>query len=169
MDLQFHQATDISHCSAVTRAAESLPLGYSLKPEQRRSVEKFAAGSDVFVSLPTGFGKSLCYTLLPPVFDLLRGRKSKSIVLVVSPLLALMKDQVAAITALGLTAAMVSDKESTPLALRVGIKKGNFQIVLISPEALFVSTEWRSMLASNVYRDNLVGFVVDEAHCVKKW
>ena len=74
MDLQFHQATDISHCSAVTRAAESLPLGYSLKPEQRRSVEKFAAGSDVFVSLPTGFGKSLCYTLLPPVFDLLRGR-----------------------------------------------------------------------------------------------
>ena len=64
-----------------------------LKPEQRTSIFQFASGSDVFVSLPTGYGKSLCYTLLPPVFDLLRGVKEKSIVLVVSPLLALMKDQ----------------------------------------------------------------------------
>ena len=52
----------------------------------------------MFVSLPTGYGKYLCYTLLPSVFDLLRGVKEKSIVLVVSPLLALMKDQVASIS-----------------------------------------------------------------------
>ena len=48
-------------------------LGDVLKPEQRTSIFQFASGSDVFVSLPTGYGKSPCYTLLPPVFDLLRG------------------------------------------------------------------------------------------------
>ena len=48
---------------------------------------------DVFVSLPTGFGKSLCYILLPRVFDLLRGVEKKSIVAVISPLIALMEDQ----------------------------------------------------------------------------
>ena len=121
------QATSISHSSAISRAAEQ--LGYTLKPEQRRSVEKFVAGNDVFVSLPTGFGKSLCYTLLPPVFDFLRGLESRSFVLVVSPLLALMMDQVAAITALGLTSTLVSDEESTPLALRGKIKNGHFLLV----------------------------------------
>ena len=80
--------TDMDNATAT--AAHS--LGYVLKPEQRRFIFQFASGSDVFVSLPTGYGKSLCYTLLSSVFDLLRGVKEKSIVLVVSPLLALMKD-----------------------------------------------------------------------------
>ena len=40
---------------------------------------------------------------------------------------------------------------------------------LVSPEALFLATEWRRMLAGDIYGKNLVGFVVDEAHCVKKW
>ena len=53
----------------------------------------FVDGRDVFVMLPTGSGKSLCYTALPSVFDILRG-KDGHIVIVVSPLVALMKDQV---------------------------------------------------------------------------
>lgn len=153
--------------SAISKAAAS--LGYTLKPEQRRSVEKFVSGQDVFVSLPTGFGKSLCYAILPRVFDFVKEVHNKSIVLVVSPLIALMKDQVSSITAIGLTATVISDKESTPTAVRALIKKGEFQIVFVSPEALFMSTEWRNMLASKIYKDNLVGFVVDEAHCIKKW
>jgi len=47
---------------ALSKAANS--LGYSLKPEQRMSVQKFVNGNDVFVSLPTGYGKSLCYVAL---------------------------------------------------------------------------------------------------------
>ena len=47
--------------------------------------------------------------------------------------------------------------------------KGNVSIVFISPEALFISTKWKSMLSSDIYRENLVGFIVDEAHCIKKW
>ncbi len=48
-------------------------LGFKLKLQQEESILQFAKGKDVFVSLPTGFGKSLCYILLPRVFDLLRG------------------------------------------------------------------------------------------------
>ena len=47
----------------------------ALKPLQREAIRTFALGRDVFVCLPTGFGKSLCYALLPLVFDRLRGRK----------------------------------------------------------------------------------------------
>ena len=112
--------------NAIATAAHS--LGYVLKPEQRTCIFQSASGSDVFVSLPTGYGKSLCYTLLPPVFDFLRGVKEKSIVLVVSPLLALMKDQVASISE-GLSAVFISDKDSTPPTVKREIKNGIFQVV----------------------------------------
>ena len=61
--------TDLDN--VIATAAHS--LGYVLKHEQRTSIFQFASGSDVVVSLPTGYGKSLCYTFLPPFFDLLRG------------------------------------------------------------------------------------------------
>ena len=153
--------------NAIATAAHS--LWYVLKPEQRTSIFLFASGSDVFVSLPTGYGKTLCYTLLPSVFDLLRRVKEISIVLVVSPLLALMKDQVASISEKGLSAVFISDKDSTPPTVKREIKNGNFQVVFTSPECLFLSMEWKNMWLSNVYQQYLIGFVVDEAHRIKKW
>ena len=152
----------------IVKAAGS--LGYTLKPEQKQALLKFVGGQDVFVSLPTGFGKSLCYILLPRIFDLLRGVENKCIVIVVSPLIALMKNQVASIAKIGLSATYVSDRD-TKLAStsEQSVMKGNVSIVLISPEALFISTKWKSMLSSDIYRENLVGFIVDEAHCIKKW
>ena len=53
-------------------------LGVELKPLQREAIRAFVQGRDVFVCLPTGFGKSLCYALLPAVFDHLLGRKERS-------------------------------------------------------------------------------------------
>ena len=101
------QTSDSSLQSLIEKAAKA--IGYpSLEDKQK---VKFIKGGDVFVSLPTGYGKSLCYTLLPSIFDNLRGVKKKSIVLVVSPLLALMKDQVANISAKGITAVHISDRE----------------------------------------------------------
>ena len=66
-------------------------LGYSeLRANQAQVVSHFLSGRDVFVSLPTGDGKSLCYCLLPKAFDILRGTsscsKTQSIAIVVSPL-----------------------------------------------------------------------------------
>ena len=49
------------------------------------------------------------------------------------------------------------------------IKKGYYEILLISPESLLTSKDWRDILQSPVYKEQLVGVVVDEAHCVKKW
>ena len=58
-----------------------------VKPEQWTAIKAFVSGVDVFVALPTGFGKSLIYATLPPIYDNLKNWK-KSIVVVVSPLLA---------------------------------------------------------------------------------
>ena len=71
-------------------------LGIStLKSQQSEAIFQFLHGRDVFVALPTGYGKSLCYMALPCIFDRLRGVTNQSVVLVVSPLVALMADQVA--------------------------------------------------------------------------
>ena len=74
-------------------------LGYAnLKPEQLDVVEAFVKGRDVFAVLPTGYGKSLCFGCLPLVFDKLLGKEGedKSIVVVVTPFTAIIKDQVSA-------------------------------------------------------------------------
>lgn len=69
-------------------------LGYSqLKPQQLEAMMAFISGKDVFVVLPTGFGKSLIYASLPLAFDVLRA-SNDSVVVVITPLTAIMKDQV---------------------------------------------------------------------------
>ena len=68
--------------------------GYpSLKDEQKTVLTKFILGNDVFAMLPTGFGKSMCYACLPRVFDSLL-RATNSIVVVITPLTSIMKEQV---------------------------------------------------------------------------
>ena len=89
--------------------------------------------------------------------------------LVVAPQLVLMKDQVASIFGKGLSAVFISDKDSTPPTVKREIKNGNFQVVFTSPECLFLSMQWKNMLLPNVYQQNLIGFVVDEADCIQKW
>ena len=65
----------------------------SLKREQREAIQEFLSGKDVFVSLPTGYGKTYCYSLLPLAFDYLRESQHPSIAICVSPLTALMMEQ----------------------------------------------------------------------------
>ena len=146
--------------------AQSLGFG-ELKPEQLSAVEAFVGGlQDVFVSLPTGFGKSLCYALIPKVLDRIRGLEKKCIALVISPLRSLIEDQVSAFNARGLAAAYVGSEDS---AVRDGIKQGKYQLVFACPEMFFCNAEVRSMLATPIYASNLLAFVVDEAHCIRKW
>ena len=124
-------------------------------------------GNDVFVSLSTGYGKSLCYAALPYAFDELRATDTPSIVVVVSPLIALMKDQIAVYSARGLKVGCVTGEFSSKEKSQV--VKGNFQLVFFSPESLLSGHRWRELLQVEPYRSNLVAFIVDEAHCVKKW
>ena len=70
-------------------------LGYSaLKPKQIEVVRAIVRGRDVFAILPTGYGKSLCYSCLPYTFDMLLPDREPAIVVVVTPLTAILKDQV---------------------------------------------------------------------------
>ena len=146
-------------------------LGYQhLTEEQREAVIHFVSGEDVFVSLPTGAGKSLCYGLLPLIFDFLRlsaeSRPHHSIVMVVSPLKSLMDDQVAKFSSRGIKCASLHGDDQTMVQ---GILHDEFQLVFISPEAMLRDPIWREMFRSDVYQKNLVALVVDEAHCVEKW
>ena len=153
--------------SEIARSAAAT-LGYtSLKAEQESAIVSFLAGNDVFVSLPTGYGKSLCYAALPYSFDELRATSKSSIVIVVSPLIALMKDQVTGYGARGLKIGCITGESSSEE--RSEAASGNLQLVLFSPESLLIGRRWREVLQVEPYRSNVVAFVVDEAHCVKKW
>ena len=157
-------AVDVDH--AIIAAARL--LGYeSLRPRQTEAIKSFLSGRDVFVCLPTGSGKSLCYCLLPTASDILRGWEKQAIVVVVSPLVALMKDQVRAMAERSVKAVYVGDvKEDAEVAK---ICAGSYQLVFLSPEALLTDAIWRDMLQGAVYKERLVGVAIDEAHCVKKW
>jgi len=88
-------AMDVATLTSIASEA-GRRLGYQyMKPEQVDVVVKILQGRDVFAILPTGFGKSLCYACLPSAFDILLKQESgHSLVIVVTPLLAIVKDQV---------------------------------------------------------------------------
>ena len=119
-------ATMALSLSEVARTAAA-NLGYtSIKPERKLAIVSFLRGNDVFISLPTGYGKSLCYAALPYAFDQLRASSHPSVVIVVSPQIALMKDQVASYSAKGLKVGCITSKSSSED--RSQAVSGNFQL-----------------------------------------
>ena len=142
---------DVIECSA--RSCRYFPL----KKEQRGAVDMFLKGKDVFVCLPTGFGKSACYGILPKAFDLINGT-SRSIVVVVSPLSALMRDQVATFNSKGVSSAFVNS-ETESRANYEKVRQGGFHLVFISPECLLLNRMWRDILLTDVYRMHLMALV----------
>ena len=143
--------------------------GYTeIKDKQKDAIVSFASGKDVFIALPTGYGKSFCYQSLPLLFDTLRGHSvPTSIVVVVTPLVAIMKEQVSDLESKRMSAVhVISNLDKN---VESAVLDGKFGVVYISPESLLRHVKWREMLRSDLYQQNLVGFIVDEAHCVKKW
>ena len=102
----------------------------------------------MFVGLPTGSGKSLCFAALPVVFDECRAlssrvKQGRSIVITVSPLSALMQDQVSTFQNRGLKCAHLGQDSS---ASKAAVVAGDYQLVYLSPENLLQDTEIRDML-----------------------
>ena len=139
-------------------------MSIQLKSKQREAIETFVRGSDMFVSLPTGFGKSLCFVLLPLIYDTLHQKSNTSIVVCVS----LMMEQSAKYSVQEITSAFVGELQDDLDTLK-NVKTGNVQLLYISPESLLRNPQWRDMLLCSVYQDNLVAFVVAEAHCIAQW
>jgi ATP-dependent DNA helicase RecQ len=125
---------------------------------QREIVAHVTAGGDALVLMPTGGGKSLCYQ----VPALLRAGTA----VVVSPLIALMQDQVAALTQLGIRAAFLNSSLAAPQALATerAFSRGELDLLYIAPERL--STARCLELLTHA---EIALFAIDEAHCVSQW
>ena len=119
--------------------------------------------SSVFVNLPTGFGKYVVFQALPVV----EPSREKNVVIVVSPVVNLMKDQVSRLTSLGISAVSLSDICSDE-EMR-SVEKGSYSIVYGSPESWLGETRWRKMLSSDVYKSSVRAVAVDEAHVICHW
>ncbi len=153
--------------TATTRATpEQLLERFGLqafRPGQREVVQAALDGRDSLVVMPTGGGKSLCYQLPALATD---SDPTRPLVVVVSPLIALMADQRARLEQAGVNAAMLAsgmEEGHNAQALR-SISSGEARLVLAAPER-FASRAFRETLATRK-----VGlFVVDEAHCVAEW
>ncbi len=86
--------------------------------------------------------------------------------LVISPLISIITNQIASLKKKGVTAAYAGDED---VVIKEAIKMGRYQLVFISPESLFCTIEWRRVLCTATHGSHLVGVVIDEAHCIKKW
>ncbi|MEO1009257.1 MAG: ATP-dependent DNA helicase RecQ [Planctomycetota bacterium] len=137
--------------------------GYdALRPLQSAAIEAGVAGRDALVVLPTGGGKSLCYQVPP----LVTGRAT----VVVSPLIALMRDQVRGLELNGYPAAALHsavDAEDAR-AIEAKLLHGELDLVLAAPERM-VTPGFRALLAQLADRERLGAIAVDEAHCISQW
>ncbi|CAB3985129.1 ATP-dependent DNA helicase -like [Paramuricea clavata] len=154
---------------AVKFVMEMCKYNFLPKFEQLQAIYYLCRGKDVFVHLRTGFGKSLIYTLFPYVCDALRSSPNNdcrsSIVVLISPLISLMDDQMAKMAERGIHSVKLTDlKDRQVEDLRRG--KSNIKIALLSPEA-FTSLTVRETLRE--LKEHIVCVAIDEAHCVLQW
>ncbi|NOY94745.1 MAG: RecQ family ATP-dependent DNA helicase [Deltaproteobacteria bacterium] len=133
-----------------------------LRPGQRDAVEAAMGGRDAAVLLPTGAGKSLCYQL--PGITLARAGRGPC--LVVSPLIALMADQVEALRARGVKASALNSHQSEVHAKSTlkAYRSGELELLYVSPERA-AQPGFRRMLT----QQRVGFFAIDEAHCVSQW
>jgi len=149
--------------SAAAREVLSRVFGYpSFRGQQEDVVDQLVAGGDALVLMPTGGGKSLCYQI--PA--LLRS----GVGIVVSPLIALMQDQVDALRQVGVSAAFLnSSMDFRSLAdTERRLMAGALDLVYVAPERL-LGERFMGILAELVARRRVALFAIDEAHCVSQW
>jgi ATP-dependent DNA helicase RecQ len=128
------------------------------RPLQREIICDALAGRDVFVLMPTGGGKSLCFQL-PALMR-------EGLTIVVSPLISLMKDQVDALQTSGIPATYLNstlDRQQAIARWR-GLHRGEYRMLYVAPERLMLETFLERALNWNIAQ-----FAIDEAHCISEW
>ncbi|MBI5007093.1 MAG: DNA helicase RecQ [Nitrosomonadales bacterium] len=138
-------------------------FGYtSFRGAQQAIVEHVVAGGDALVLMPTGGGKSLCYQI-PALMR-------KGVGIIVSPLIALMQDQVDALKQLGVPAAFLNSSLEAEEAREVSrqLMRGELKLLYVAPERL-LTEGFLNLLERLNQDDNIALFAIDEAHCVSQW
>ncbi|NHZ99438.1 DNA helicase RecQ [Massilia sp. CCM 8734] len=143
------------------RALEQLQtvFGYpAFRGQQKEIVEHVASGGDALVLMPTGGGKSLCYQIPALLRD--------GVGVVVSPLIALMQDQVDALAEVGVRAAFLNSTQTYEESMRIErlVRTGEIDLVYVAPERLMTQRCLDLFQASRIAL-----FAIDEAHCVSQW
>jgi ATP-dependent DNA helicase RecQ len=132
-------------------------FGYSeFRGEQRHVIDRVMAGKSSLAVMPTGAGKSLCYQL-PSVM-------LKGTCIVISPLIALMHDQMRAATAVGIRAATLTSADSNRSETMERLRDGELDLLYVAPERAS-GDEFRLLLS----QAHISMFAIDEAHCVSEW
>jgi ATP-dependent DNA helicase RecQ len=134
-------------------------FGYpAFRGQQAEIVNHVAGGGDALVLMPTGGGKSLCYQIPAMLRD--------GVGVVVSPLIALMQDQVDALDEVGVRAAFLNSTQSFDEAMRTErrVRNGELDLIYVAPERLMTARCMELLEASNIAL-----FAIDEAHCVSQW
>jgi ATP-dependent DNA helicase RecQ len=161
VSIRFH-SLDLTHIFAPMKEEQLLStlkeyFGYdTFRPLQKKIIDAVFSGEDNLVIMPTGGGKSICYQL-PAI--LLPG-----ITLVVSPLIALMKDQVDGLTANGVPAAFLNSSQSSNEHQEIfkRVEAGELKLLYVAPESL-------QIIDRLLVPDNLSLIAIDEAHCISSW
>ncbi len=136
-------------------------FGYdSFRPLQKEIISHVLSGGDTLAIMPTGGGKSLCYQIPALIFD--------GLTVVVSPLISLMQDQVAALNATGVNAVFLNStlEWSDYLDSMNAIRRGEIKLVYLSPEGLNTA-KIRDLLHEENIKVSCI--TIDEAHCVSEW
>jgi len=134
-------------------------FGYpAFRGQQGEIVEHVASGGDALVLMPTGGGKSLCYQIPALLRD--------GVGVVISPLIALMQDQVDALEEVGVRAAFLNSTQTFEETLRIErlVRSGDIDLVYVAPERLMTPRCLELFEASHISL-----FAIDEAHCVSQW
>ena len=134
-------------------------FGYpAFRGQQAQIVEHVSNGGDALVLMPTGAGKSLCYQIPALLRD--------GVGVVVSPLIALMQDQVDALAEVGVRAAFLNSTQTYEEASRIErlVRSGEIDLVYVAPERLMTER------CLNLFQNSKIAlFAIDEAHCVSQW
>jgi len=159
---------DAAVVSALKKAGKD--ENFCLKAEQKAIIEAVVCSKkDVLGVLPTGFGKSLVFHLLSDVFDFVDAKgpptQTKAITIVVSPLNALMRDQIGKLDHLG--AILDATKSTNHLAMSL-VTDGKLQLIFSHPE-LLLENNTKTMLKTTNFQRNVRCIVVDEADLVDDW
>ena len=153
--------------ASVARDVLAEVFGYGqFRGPQEEIVDHVAAGGDALVLMPTGGGKSLCYQ----VPAIVRHRTGHGVAVVVSPLIALMQDQVGALEEAGVRAAFLNSTLESDAAARIEreMMSGRLVLVYAAPERI-ATPRMLAQLDALHARGLLSMFAIDEAHCVSQW